>query len=344
MSTQDEIQKELLSKVPKNLSGLLYVAPRVGKTRMAFQLIDRDEYTNVLWVTPSKLLVDKGLKEEAAACDFDFSKLTTSTYASLHKVKGSFDLILLDEVHHVTYRNTINLFSGELTYKTIVGMSGTKTRDADKKEIFYSLKLYPFVDYDIKQAREDKIISDYTVEVINVELDTQKNLKVEFQKSFFYTSEKLSYMAYTKKMKESSNTQQKIRYALLRKSVIANAANKFVCIPELIEGRTLIFVSTQKQAESLNYFYHSTSGDKWLKAFEEKQIPFLTLVSKGGTGYTFYGIDTVIITQADSDNNGQVVQKIMRGMLKDVKHLKVKILCAKGTQDEVWVNKVLENF
>lgn len=344
MSTQDEIQKELLSKVPRNLSGLFYVAPRVGKTRMAFQLIDRDEYTNVLWVTPSKLLVDKGLKEEAAACDFDFSKLTTSTYASLHKVKGSFDLILLDEVHHVTYRNTVNLFSGDLAYKTIIGMSGTKTRDKDKREIFHSLKLYPFVDYDIKAAKEDKIISDYDIEVINVDLDTQKNLKVEFQKSFFYTSEKLSYMAYTKKMKEASNTQQKIRYALLRKRVIANAANKFVCIPELIEGRTLIFVSTQKQAESLNYFYHSTSGDKWLKAFEEKKIPFLALVSKGGTGYTFYEIDTVIITQADSDNNGQVVQKIMRGMLKDVKHLKIKILCAKDTQDEVWVKKVLENF
>ena len=62
--TQTEIQESILCQIPARTSGLLNLSVRIGKTKLAIDLLERDNYKKILWVTAEASLRDKTLPEE----------------------------------------------------------------------------------------------------------------------------------------------------------------------------------------------------------------------------------------------------------------------------------------
>ena len=110
---QKKILNEILEQIAiGSFKGRILLSPRFGKTILAFQLIKKLNVKKVLWVTPSAELAEIGISFEADKLGYNsiMPYIVTSTYASLNKVKGIFDLIILDEEQNITENNLATLF------------------------------------------------------------------------------------------------------------------------------------------------------------------------------------------------------------------------------------------
>ena len=170
------------------------------------------------------------------------------------------------------------------------------------------------------------------------------------------TSEASYYEYLDKKAVESYGTESrtgKIPWAITRRveAIKKSPTKKELAhrlLDQICKGRTLIFAPFIDYAEELClYSYHSKSENKIaLEKFQNFEIDKLSLVNTGGVGFTFLGIEYLLIVQMDSNKTGISSQKIARSLLKQDNKDKVKILvlCLKDTKDEQWVLQGLKDF
>lgn len=346
---KEEVQKEIVDSLPALPHGRILVSPRVGKTKIAIDIIKREDPTSILWVTPLADLADIDIPLE-----FDtwkakkFKKrLTTSTWASLSKVKGHFNMVILDEEQYATENNLSNFFNGELSADYIITLTGTPTKDFEKKLLYKRLDLSVLVEYDLNQAVEANMLSDYTINVIEIPMSMERNIKAGNKKKQFYISEVAQYDYLDSVAKKSRNSFFPV---LNRMRAIYNSPAKLSIAEYLVKnlkGRKLIFSPSINAAEKLSpYTYHSKTDNKYLREFIEGKVDELSLVNAGGTGVTYKNINHLIISQSDSDNNGLTSQKIARALLEQGKDYKANIwiLSLLGTEDTKWVSRTLSRF
>lgn len=96
---KSKIQKEIVDSLDMFPHGRLLLAPRVGKSKLAIDIIKKNNPDSILWVTPSAQLAEKDIPDEFdvwKATKFK-KKLTTVTWMSLNKMKGHHTLIILDK-------------------------------------------------------------------------------------------------------------------------------------------------------------------------------------------------------------------------------------------------------
>ena len=102
-----ELQKEIIDIID-NKSGRVLAAPRIGKTKLMIDIIKKYKYKSILWVTPSSKLAEYDIPDEFIKWKAKkyLKNTIISTWASLNKITGHFDFIILDED---TIKNTISL-------------------------------------------------------------------------------------------------------------------------------------------------------------------------------------------------------------------------------------------
>jgi len=345
---RDKIQQTILKKIFKTESGRLILAPRIGKTKLLIDLIKRDTPNSILWVSPTTRLLTEDLPEEFKKWGAEkyLEKLTVSTWKSLSKIKGNFDLIVLDEEQFITIRNSSTLRKKTLQGR-IISMTGTEAATYQKQKIYEELNLDIIYEVSIDEAVDFGLLSDYQINVIEVEMQEEKNIHVKTGKWDFWTSEKKSYESIDRKT-EKNKTKFNIlnRMLLIKKSPTKIAVSKYLF--NGLSGRSLIFTPNIEQAEKLClYSYHSKTTEEDLNKFLFGSIDKIAMVNKGGVGYTYKKpIDNLIISQIDADKTGLTSQKISRALLKqDKEHtVQIWIICLLDTQDVVWVDSVLNNF
>jgi superfamily II DNA or RNA helicase len=350
---KSRMQKEIVDSLDPSPRGRLILAPRTGKTKVGIDLIKREKPMNILWVTPSSKLADEDIPAEFDAWGAKkFKKrLTTSTWMSLHKVTGHFGMIILDEEQFMTENNAQTLLSGDLTGDAIISMTGTASSHQHKKELYSALALPVLYKVSINDAVDMKMLADYTIRVVEVDMGTKNEIEAGNAKKRFMTSELKQY-TYLHNIAQQSIMQRRNDATfriLARMRAIKDSPAKTKAAEWLInelEGRKLIFSATIKQAEKLcEHTYHSKTDNVDLKSFMAGEIDEIAMVNAGGTGFTYKKIDHLMLTQCDSDKNGLTSQKIARTLLdqKDYKAT-VWLLCLVGTQDERWITSVLQNF
>lgn len=348
------LQKEVVDSIDFHPHGILNLAPRTGKTKLIIDLIKRDKYNSILWVTPDAKLAEEDIPEEFKKWKATryISKLTTSTYASLHKVVGYYDIVILDEIQHITENNSVGLVNRSIDYISIVGMTGTPTKHENKKDLYSALKLKPLYEISIKNAVDVGLLPDYNITVVSVPLGIERNFTAGTKAKPFITTESANYAYLSRQVTNaiSSGVQNSITFKILaRMRGIKNSPSKFAVAQYLIDhlkGRKLFFCGSIKQAEALTEFtYHSKTNGDHLRDFKNKHIDTLALVNSGGTGHTYETIDNLVVVQADSDKNGLTSQKITRTLLSQGEYkANIWIICLEDTQDEVWIDSVLDNF
>ena len=349
---KDKIQKEIIDSLDKNPQGRLLLAPRVGKSKIGIDLIKREKYKSILWVTPSAELADVDIPAEFDKWGAKRYKklLTTSTWMSLNKIQGEFDVIILDEEQFMTANNAENLLNGSLKGR-IVSMTGTASKHDHKKELYKQLNLSVLYKISINDAVDMKLLANYTLKIVEVDMHEGKTIEAGNKDKRFMTSERKQY-EYLHNVAQQSIFQRRSDMTfriLARMRAIKDSPAKTEAAQWLIknlEGRKLIFSATIKQAEDLcQHTYHSKTDNIDLKKFQAGNIDEIAMVNAGGTGFTYKKLDHLIMTQIDSDKNGLTSQKIARTLLdqKDYKAT-VWIISLVGTQDEKWVQSVLANF
>jgi len=346
-----ELQDEIVQEVVPGSSGLLHLSPRLGKTRIIIQVIKRDKPKSILWVTPSSELAENEIPKEFNKWGAKrFKKdLVTSTWASLSKITGYYDLIILDEVQKITGAH-LAVLKRLQSKGQILGMTGTPSSTISKQEIYEELGLKVIYQLLMDEAVEKGVLADYTVNIIKVPLSHKEDVHIKAKTFEFITSEYKQYQYLTKQVEQFKGTIKAKFPILNRMRAIKDSKSKFDVTKNLIsklKGRKLIFCSSINQAEKFSpYTFHSKTDDKNLLAFQEGIIPEVYMVNSGGIGFTFKELDHLIITQINSDKNGDSSQKITRTLLKQPKGYKacIWIILLEGTQDEVWGEQLLKKF
>ncbi len=347
------LQKDIINRILPKESGRLILAPRIGKTRIIIELIKRDKYKSILWVTPNVDLRDKDIPEEFIKWKAKkyLNNLKVITWKSLIKEEGYYELIVLDEEQAITENNSNSILNNKLTYNTILSMTGTKTKHSYKKEIYELLNLKILVNLSIAEASEIGALANYNIFVIKVPISTHRDILAGNSKKRFLTSEEEQYNYITKQMKIAifNDSKDKEFRIIQRLQAIKNSPSKEKIAIEILKyltGKIIIFASTIKQAELLcNNSYHSKTDDKDMIKFQNNEIDRISMVNSGSIGFAYKNIDHLLVIQADSDNNGITSQRISRTLLFQKNYIaNIYILCLMGTQDEVWVRKTLSNF
>jgi superfamily II DNA or RNA helicase len=349
------IQDELIDSLPEESHGLLKLSPRSGKTRIAIKIIKNEKPESILWVTPNTKLRDEDIPQEFATWSAKryLKKSTIICYGSLSAISGHYDKIILDEYQDITPANSEPFFNGQITYNSIIGLSGTHPKHQEKLDIYERLGLRTLADMSIDEAVDKGIVADYNITVVEVDLDdTEKVIEAGNAKKKWLQTEKQQYQyldqaARVAMFQRRKDAQFKI---LSRMRAVYNSLSKEKAAKWLIDnldGRKLVFSGSIKQAEKLSpHTYHSKTSNEDLQAFLKQEIDLLACVNAGGVGFTFRGVDVFIITQANSDKKGETTQKLTRSLLKQGEDYKADIyfLCLLGTQDAKWIEKALENF
>lgn len=347
------LQKEIVDSLDPHPHGRLLLAPRVGKSKLAIDLIKRDKPDSILWVTPSAELATVDIPGEFAKWGAKryLKKLTTVTWTSLDKMGGCYDMVILDEEQYATQNNLDTILSGELQYGYIVSMTGTPTKHVVKQELYKKLNLKPLYTLGINEAVDIGLLSNYEIKVLEVDLGKEKNIPAGTKEKPFLTSEESQYNWLHKTAQEAIYQRRRdMQYRILaRRRAVANSPAKQQAAEDLIKsisGRKLIFAGSIEQAEKLcQATYHSKTDNEDLKAFQEGEIDEIAMVDAGGTGFTYKEIDHLIVVQCDSDKNGRTSQKISRTLLRQKDYqATIWILSLIGTKDETWVANALQNF
>lgn len=354
---KSELQKEIVDSLDSNPHGRLLLAPRVGKTKIGIDIIKRDKPNSILWVTPSAKLAEEDIPQE-----FDTwkakrfkKKLVTVTWASLNKISGHFDMIVLDEEQFATENNLEGLLmrpiAGGISYNNIITMTGTPTKHKEKIDLYNQLNLKPLYTISINNAVNIGLLSNYSMNIVEVDMSDEKNVEAGSKDKKFMTSERKNY-EYLDKMAQQAIYQSRpdVGFRIMnRMRAVKNSQSKLKAAKHLVdtlEGRKLIFAGTIDQSSKLSdHLYNSKTDNKALKAFQAGEIDELAMVNSGGTGFTYKEIDHLILVQADSDKNGLTSQKLARTLLQQPNYqATIWIVSLIGTQDEKWVKSTLDNF
>ncbi len=347
------LQKEIVDGLESKPKGRLLLAPRIGKTKLMIDLIKREKPKSILWVTPESNLATKDIPEEFETWKAKrfLKKLTTTTWSSLNKIQGHYDMIILDEEQFITENNAQWLLLGTLTYNSLISMTGTPTKHFDKMDIFRRLGLTILYEIPINDAVDMGLLSDYSVKIVHISMSSELNLEAGNKNNRFMTSEKKQYVYLDNRVSQGleygcNDLQFRI---LARMRAIKNSPSKEKVAKHLMDnlrGRKLFYCASIKQADKLcSNTYHSKTNNEDLIKFKNGIVNRIAMVNAGGTGHTYKEIDHLVLVQADSDKNGLTSQKFCRTLLaqKDYKAT-IWIICLDGTQDDKWISSFLERF
>lgn len=350
---KSKIQDGIVDSLPTPVHGLLQLAPRLGKSRIAIKIMKEQKPKTILWVTPTTKLRDTDIPNEYATWKAKnyLKRSTIICYGSMASTKGHFDLIILDEYQDLTEGNSLPLFTGQITYNNIIGLSGTHPKHEEKNILYRRLNLKPLANLDIEEAVGRGIIADYRINVVEVKMESQEKLyEGGNAKNRFFQTESSRY-EYMSRMVQKAFGRADFKWKILdRMRFIHNSKSKEKAAKWLmdnLQGRRMIFCGGIDLAERLcEYTFHSKTDDKHMNAFINEEIEKIACVNAGGVGFTYRNVQNFIIGQADSDKKGLTTQKITRSMLEqgDDYVAQIWILSLIDTQDQKWVESTLASF
>lgn len=350
-----KIQDEIVDGIINDPHGIVLLSPRIGKTRIGIEVIKRRKAASVLWVTSEVKLRDIDIpadfKKFQALSLLHFTDIIC--YGTLNNIPDltCYDLIILDEVQHLTEGNSGGLYN-ILDTTPILGMTGKMPKHEEKLKIYADLELDILKEVNIDDAVDMGLVADYKIIVHQIAPDNiEKNIEAGSPKKRFLQSEHAQLAYLDRAIMRASYTDEKKKGYLIRNRMhqIYRSPTKFKLAQKLreeYEGRKLFFCGSIAQADAMcEHTFHSKTSGEAMDAFKKGAIDEISCVNAGGTGHTYENVQHFFIVQANSNRRGDVTQKIARALLLQEDYVGcVHILCLTGTQDEKWVASALEDF
>lgn len=213
---KDKIQKEIIESLPVPAIGLLQLAPRVGKTKIAIDIVKKEKSESILWLTNSTELRDTDIPKEFKEWDAEeyLGKTSIICYSSLGKKTGKFDKIILDEYQCLTPINAAPLLDGRIQYNSIIGLSGTHPKHKEKLELYEKLGLKVIKTLSIDEAITLGLIAPYNITTVGCDIEkVNKTVLAGNQFNPFYVTELQKYI-YLTNLIEAGNIKDCLKYNL----------------------------------------------------------------------------------------------------------------------------------
>lgn len=349
--------------------GTIEAATGVGKTRIGLMALDKqfksDKDSLAYIVVPTETLRDVDWPDEMDAWGYGWMKdhpnIRRVCHVSLSKEvpERDVDLIVLDEVHHMT-PISFTFFNRDYKVFGILGLTATLPLpkfDVDRDKLAIINKICPSVfKVTIEEAIELRLVSDFIVTACTIDLDsTDRYIEVGTGAKKETRTEASHYK------KLSSNVAKamwmvklagvKFKFIQERADFIRNLRSKERVAKEIMGHvmagkRTLIFCGSIKQCEKLcgENVYNSDTNDVALEAFCNEEISYLGVVDALNEGKNVPNLDQIIIVQGSSKAL-KAIQRIGRSIRFREGHVAlVIILIAKNTVDEKWYRSAFKDF
>lgn len=378
--TREEARDAILLIESPNI--LCELPTSFGKTKVALDLMQMRfptiEYTmdtKILVVIPRLVLIDNW-KDEFKKWGYEryLPYVEFVTYVSLPKKAGSWDMVIFDEVHHLSTRCREALES--FTIRSSVMLSATVGRDMKKelKVLFPDLYVYKV---STKQAIQEEILPDPRVYLIPLTLDNihpnyeiikNKSQKVElvipYAQKFNYAKVKnrrivirctqrqyyddMSAMIawYKKKMFNEVFKNLFLRKSGDRLKWLSEQKSSFVrqLLDQLDGQRTLTFCNGIPQTEELGKYCINSknkASEENLHKFNEGEVDHITACNMLDEGMNLVNCRVGVYAVLNSSER-MIKQKL--GRLLRHSDPVIIIPYFKGTRDEEIVGKMLEDY
>lgn len=348
---RDQLQKK---SVEKYLSGnpktCFRISVRFGKTRLGIMVMQAIEAKRVLILYP-EVNIKKAWEDEFEKMGWKPEEVTFSTYLSVSKYTDEvYDIIIGDEIHKASENALFNIRALLTDNKRFLGLSGTYSHKTKHHLSNYS-NLDISYTYDTEDAIEDNIVANYHVNVITFNVDTvNEYLKKTKYKQWMTTEAKeLAYL--TRVLDTAKMEGRDLKFPALNRMRFINKLpslkrNTQILMHHLKDKRYLLYGVDTEFVDELGIPTHHSknSHKKNLKKFQDGEINQLGLVQLASQGVTFKNLDTVIITNINS-NSENLFQKLGRTLLQEgSKVSQIYILCTDQPFQKKWLDAALTDI
>lgn len=168
--------KEELIKLSQQYSNIAIELPTgYGKTNYALEIMK--EYIklkeNILIVIPRNVLIENWKREiKKWKMEKYLPYITFTTYVSLHKHEGNWDIVIYDEAHHLSERCREALANFNIKRNILLSATIKYSMKDEFREVFSNMYFYKIK---VKEAIESNVLPDPTIYLVPLTLDT-KNL------------------------------------------------------------------------------------------------------------------------------------------------------------------------
>ena len=350
--TKNEIQRIIIDKIKNALfRGIVLASVRSGKCRQLLTAIreisDNDLNINILVGYPNVDIKNSWI-DECKKLDY-YPNIAYSTFKSLHKVQNNkYDFIVMDEAHLIPPDNVLPIVSKIVKNNDkVILASGTYSEDT-LLNLKFSTGLQQIVNYSTDDAINDGIVNNFKVEVHLFKLNNTKLVQFGGLKKWYSTDYK-ECQRMSKKVDESFG-MNKMMVALFRMKMINSCQSLIRVVKKWIEDnpdkRFILFTGDEKVGLNYNIpmFNSKSKNNDVLKDFQEYRSNSLCLIKKGGTGVTYEGLDTILITDINS-NSETLEQRCGRSLLfEEGKESTIHIFCSTEPFQMNWLEKALSSI
>lgn len=380
---RETVKKDVL-KLSKTYNDILITLPTGwGKSKLALDLIKKHIKVgtgNILIVVPRNVLKDTW-KQEFIKWKMEkylnLSSITFTTYVSLPKHVGTYDLVIYDEAHHLSDR-CLNALSNFSIHRNIL-LSATikpkmlndfmtifknlyyykvKMRDAVENEILPDPKIYLYP-LDLDTKKEDQVIIKHPKATQSIECTFKdrwkyikdKNLQVRikctaYQYNFdmeneitFYKNKYMNTRLEVFKSKWLQLAGQRLKYlANLKNDIILDIQNKFV------NERVLTFCNSIEQTEILGkncINSKNKDSETILDKFNKGKVNHITSCNMINEGVNLSSCRIGIYANL---NSSEIIIKQRLGRILRHKDPIIIIPYYVETREEELVKKMLEDY
>jgi superfamily II DNA or RNA helicase len=338
----------------------------VGKTRIAvlavkWLLLYKPDAL-ILIIVPTQQLRDDDWPAEFKrwGCAALLPRVKIICYNSITRLKPGrdIDLLILDEVHHLTPKWATDLFerTDGVAIVDVLGLTATlpgrKWEDQALKRDLIDKYCPSCYKLSLEDAITLELVADFEVFVLKYALDNRDKVHTLGGRTYteFGLYQHLTRMiqkgVFGKKPGMKAMAMQK-RMALMR-SLPTKSKLARIAMDNILPGkRTLIFCGSISQCNALcgpERVYHSQSGTVALDRFLAGELDWLGVVNALNEGKNVPMLDQSLIVQLDS-NERNIIQRIGRNVRYRPGHkAKIFVLVVAGTVDEQWYRSAFREF
>lgn len=350
--TKNEIQKIIIDKIKNTLfRGIVLASVRSGKCRILLlaikELSDNDLNINILVAYPN-VDIKNSFIDECKKLNY-YPNIHYSTFKSLHKIQDNkYDYIIFDEAHLIPPDNILPIVSKIVKNNNKVILASGTYSEETLLNLKYFTNLDLIVNYTTDDAINDGIVNNFKVKVNLFKLDNIKSIQFGGVKKWYSTDYK-ECQRMSKKVEESFG-KDKMMIALFRMKMINSCQSLIRNVQQWIvdnpNKRFILFTGDEKVGTNYNIpmFNSKSKNNNVLKDFQEYRSNSLCLIKKGGTGVTYEGLDTILITDINS-NSETLEQRCGRSLLfEEGKESTIHIFCSTEQFQLNWLEKSLKSI
>lgn len=352
---------EVATGIGKTIAALhcLYTMPKNGKVHVFLaETIEREADLNRDILLYNKIFNVNVLKDY---------QLVFKCYQAVYKLKGyEFGLVIGDEIHNALSPEYSQFFYNN-KYDAIVGLSATVDKDTSyfidgvlksKGELLDEIAPVCFR-YTINQAKTDGISRKLNIYVVYQELDSvNKTIPAGNNIKRFFQTEKQSYDYWESQHQKSwfildpVLRELKIRVTASKRSKLLfelpSKINTVKQILDFIKGKTILFGnnldSLLKITPNVVSSRNSVNENKKIRDdFDQGWIKLIGSFKKLRQGANLKELDNCIIMSYYS-SEVHAIQQFGRLRKNGDKDGSIFILLTRGTQEEKWFDKMMENI